>query len=205
MNLKDFTNLVSFFVKANVEPERLQDVYNNGQLSQYYKCFTVKDWESLRPFSVAMDGGLLPLLHFTNGRAPIPIDYEGNPQMLTPWKKKVNIVDDEEYQHHIESAIEYPDENNVIANFKSNFIRIEPKTVKYLNFTYVAKPKPIVFGYKTGRGFVEYDSVSSTELLWNDQNIIQIIILVLQSFGVVASQEEVKSQINNQNPKNTQP
>ena len=203
MNLQDFTNIVSFFVHGNVEPERLQDVYNNGQLSQYYKCFALKDWESLQPFSVAMDGGTLPLLHFTGGRAPIPIDYEGNPQMLTPWNKKVNIVDDEEYQHLIEHDIEYPDRDHVIANFKSNFIRCEPKDIRYLNFTYVAKPKPIKFGYKTDKGFVEYDSASSIELLWNDRNIIQIIILVLQSFGVVASQQEVQSQINNQ--KQTQP
>jgi hypothetical protein len=145
-----------------------------------------------------MDGGLLPLLHFTNGRAPIPIDYEGNPQMLTPWGTLVNIVDDAQYQDLIGHQIEYPDRDHVIVNFKSNFIRCEPKDIRYLNFTYVAKPTPVVFGYKTDRGFVEYDSASSTELLWNDQNIIQIIILVLQSFGVVASQQEVQSQINNQ-------
>jgi len=196
----DLIHIWGLFIKDTVEPERLQDFVQKANLDQFYECYTKKDWESLRPFSVLLDGKVKPLLHFDNGKAILPTDYFGNPTMLTEAGERVNIVDDDKDFDELKShKIEYPTAKYPIANIQSNFIRLEPDTIRYCRFSYIAKPNQVKFGYKNTRGFVEYDPVSSVSLAWNDNNVIQIIIRVLQSFGIIKTEEEVKNKINTNN------
>jgi hypothetical protein len=196
MNLQTFKNIIGLFVKGNVEPERLTDFTNKAILEQFLKCYMGKDFESLRPFSVLRDGGTLPMILFNNGRAALPDDYFGNPTMLTDYNEKVNIVDDDkQFDELLSHKIEFPTAKYPIANIQSNFIRLKPDTIRYCIFSYIAKPTPVQFGYVTTRGYVEYAPSLSVELAWNETNIIQIIMLVLRDFGVLASKEEVKSKI----------
>ena len=193
---QDLIHILGLFIKDTVESERLQDFVQKAQLDQFYQCYMNKDWESLRPFSVLYDGKVKPLLHFDNGKAVLPVDYFGNPSMLTDKNEKVHIVDsDDEFDEIMSNKINFPTEKESLANIQSNFIRLEPDTIRYCRFSYIAKPVPVKFGYKNTRGFVEYDASSSVSLAWNDNNIIQIIIRVLQSFGIIKTEEEVKSQI----------
>lgn len=104
--------------------------------------------------------------------------------------RNVKIVSDHEFAEKIGSSARYPDKYFPIANILGGKIRFAPTNFKYSHFVYLMTPERPVYNLKYNRGFAEYDPSGSTELNWDDANLITIMVIALQEIGVsVASAE----------------
>jgi len=71
-----------------------------------------------------------------------------------------------------------------------------------LYFVYLKLPQKPVFSVSYDRGFAEYDPTNSTELEWNDMNILDIVsILINELLQVQISMQEIQQIANKPNPK----
>ena len=60
-----------------------------------------------------------------------------------------------------------------------------------VDFTYIKFPTKPVFAYTITNGYVEYDSVNSVELEWDEVNQLDILYILLSDLGVVATKADV--------------
>ena len=135
-------------------------------------------------------------LYVTNGLATLPSDYFGKESATVFYggeEKSVEFLEDQEFDDRKRNYIEIPTPKFPIGNIQSNFIRFMPKSLQYVNFTYIKSPGTVHFGYTTARNFIEYDPTTSIELPWDDEQITNIIVMVLQDLGLQVTPQQVKN------------
>lgn len=179
----------------------LPEQYQPGMpLPQQAYEITERIGQDLRPFKVLM-GKLQSTPHLTFndlGYADIPFGFYYPGYMLYDDYKngssdlrRVDILSDLEWANRVGDPVEGPTFRNPIANFQKDFIRIWPASIKRCEFEYLRIPIAPVFGYSKRNGWVEYDEATSTELEWDDLNVLDIISLFLVEFGIAINAAEI--------------
>jgi hypothetical protein len=148
--------------------------------------------DDLAPFKVIMGGDNPPLTLDDKGEAYLPEDFF-YPSALT-YKyikttgeivpREVELLSDKEYNKRLASFVKRPSLKFPVGNIYGNKVRFYPYTLKFVDMIYLRVPPKPVYGSSYGKGYQRYDSATSTELLWNDVNIIDIISLFMNELGI---------------------
>ena len=148
--------------------------------------------DDLAPFKVIMGGDNSPLVVDENGEATLPSDFF-YPSALT-YKyikdsgdiilREVELLSDKEYNKRLSSFVKRPSMKFPVGNIYGNKIRFYPVTLKFVDMVYLKVPPVPVYGTSYGKGYQRYDSATSTELLWDDVNVIDIIGLFMNELGM---------------------
>jgi hypothetical protein len=188
--------IISQYTNVLDQPEEFNTRMNWGQNQLFNECIRKKDFESLEPFKyVRGENGTKPLT-FVNGNCLLPSDYvyaRGMYYLLDSKPIRVNMLSVSEYENFMVSALEYPTKEYPIANIISDHIRLLPKDIRFVIFTYIKKPTEIFYAIDTSLGYAQYDPDNSVEFLWDEHNQVTIIMLVLESLGIVATREEINA------------
>jgi hypothetical protein len=117
--------------------------------------------------------------------------------------RNVRIVSDKEFAEKVGSSARLPNKYFPIGNILGGKIRFAPPDFRYSHFVYLKTPERPVYGLKYDRGFAEYVPSESTELNWDDANLINIMVITLAEIGVsvasadlinITNQEKVTGQ-----------
>jgi hypothetical protein len=198
MDINDVRLKLSRFLKGEA-PEEMDIRINLGQGQLFNKLYEAKNFEALRPFK-KVAGDDTPPLFVVNGSAKLPDDYfavESGFVIIDGEPFPVEFLEDNEFNLRRHDYIEIPNLQHPIGNLHPHTLKVLPKTVQYVVFNYFTAPPRAKFGYKRTRGFIEYDPTASTQLLWNDESITDLILLVLAMYGIQATAE----QVNDKQPK----
>lgn len=196
MELNEIAYIFLGYTPLLDQPEEFNTRMNWGSMQRYFQCITTKDFESLRPFKVLRGENGVPPIHFVNGHCDIPKDYQIPEKMyyyLDEEQIEINILDDNQFEILKTNALTKPTPEEPIANIQSNYIRLLPRSIKFVVFSYVRKPKEVKYVVSNALGYAKYDSVNSVQLEWDEYNQISIILIVLESLGIVATREEIQS------------
>ena len=216
MNLLDINSILSYYVK-NFKPEyvltigEFQRILHVGQLKQLKKKLGLpEEYQPGSPIARSsyelnkkISRDLEPFKRIdpvivTEGNTPFPKNFY-YPSTLAIKQvrnniarfRDVTIVTDAEWNKRVGSYAMRPNLMFPIANFMNGYIRMEPKTIRNATFVYLIIPPKPVYGVKYNRGFAEYVASTSTELLWDDINIIDIIGIVLGDLGINIPSAEI--------------
>ena len=180
--------------------ERFTTLLQYANKKHFNAAVDKKKWSSLRPFTVVlgMDGTMaLPI--DSDGIAQLPADYfdhlSTRHQYLRNGEVKhsqVREVDDEKFDQMLTSFIEKPTKLHPILNIKSDYIRFAPSNLRYAIFAYIKEPTDPVFGVDYTAGYPKYDASTSTELEWDNENILDIIFIMAKEFGAIITIEQIQ-------------
>lgn len=168
MNIGELKEFVDFVSKKHSSgttytPELLnlnlpivnQELFNY-EYDKYAKTQNVTD--TLRHHMVTMGGSSVPLKVDTNGFADIPSDYMHKSSMYyktvigstglipTIKEKRVEMLTDGEFSQRLGSYL-IPDSKYACCTIRSDKIEFRPKTIQYVEFTYLKKPVKPVYDY----------------------------------------------------------
>jgi hypothetical protein len=163
--------IISQYTNVLDHPEEFNTRMNWGQNQLFNECIRKKDFESLEPFKYARG------MYYLLDSKPI----------------RVNMLNVNDYENFMVSPLEYPTKEYPIANIISDRIRLLPKDIRFVVFTYIKKPTEIFYAIDTSLGYAQYDPANSVEFLWDEHNQVTIIMLVLESLGIVATREEINA------------
>jgi len=208
MNLGEVLDIFNLVIadkapdSEDMTPERFTTLLKYANKKHFTAAVDKKKWNSLRPFTVVLGAdGTMSLKIEKDGTAALPDDYvehkSSRHQYLKNGQVKHSVVrkiDDQKWDHVHQSAIEKPTRRHPYLNVKDDYIRVAPADLRYIIFTYIRKPVDPVFvaDYET-YGFPVYDEDNSTELEWDDENVLDIIFIMLREFGVIATIEDVQA------------
>lgn len=157
---------------------------------------TQKLTEDLRRFKVHMGEDTAPLV-VVNGKAQLPTDYYYCSTIIYKLVRNTNVkirlvevVNDLQWAERLSSSIVTPTLKYPIANFQSDYLRVSPAVIRYLDFIYLRFPKEPTLKFKTANGVLAYDE-TSTELEWDDINKIDILHILLGDMGIHLGKPEV--------------
>ena len=148
--------------------------------------------DDLLPFKVSMwDDDVSALQVNANGKADLPKGYYypsvlsyrqmvGDEEVWGP----VGVLNDKLFEERIASHLTKPNKDFPVCNFQATYIRFAPKNLRFVRFIYLKLPPKPVYGTTFSRGYTAYDPSTSTELLWNDTNCLDILMLVLKDLGI---------------------
>lgn len=196
----EIANILGEFTNRRLQGEDYDSIANFAQGVRFRQCLEENDEDSLRPFKVSMgtDNDSPPLYVSSLGIADLPSDYY-HYRSLTHFYKgveyNVEVLDEQEFDHRKSHRIEVPTGEYPVACFRGVKIFFQPKTIQYVNFAYLIFPPEIHFAVDTSKGWAKNDTANSVEFLWDDKNIIQIIIIMLQSLGITATEQQVKDKM----------
>lgn len=197
MTWKTIADIVSLFYPQPLAPELFADMATRANNELFALRWSERDMDALRKFRVVM-GEDTTALKFTAGVATLPSDYfslETGYYMDGHSPVRINFVSPRAFDAMITSAIEYPTLSYPIASIISNTVRIRPVEVKFVVFTYISSPQPVVYAVTSTRGFPEFDEANSSVLLWDDANVVVLIQNLLQNLNIQVSQTEIQNKL----------
>ena len=198
MTSEEVKNIVGLFYTGHMAVGIFETHYNDGELKLFYQKYAEKDYQALRKFKKVMGDGTPPL-YVTDGMATIPSDFfaiESAYYRIGIEPIPINFLEDADYDRLIAHKIEYPTPEYPIGNIQPDYIRILPKAVKFVVFSYLTKPTPITYAVTETRGFIEFDGTgASSTVKWDEANAVLLIQNILQSLGIITNQTEIKSKI----------
>jgi hypothetical protein len=192
MDYNDVRIRLARFLKREA-PEDMDARVNLQQGRLFSRLYEAQMFEGLRPFKKVLGDGTPPL-YVVNGSAKLPDDYfakESGYIITDGGNYPLEFLEDNEFDDRRHNYIEIPDLEHPIGNLQPSTLRVLPQTVQYVLFSYFIAPPKVKYGYKRDRGFVEYDSTAAVQLLWNDEYITEIIIMVLETYGIQVTAEQV--------------
>jgi len=182
----------------------LPEEYQLGStLTQQGYALTTRMLMDLSDFVVTMDGDSSPNLTFVSGSATIPQYLLYPVGMIYKLAKEgcdegynnveAELVSEAEYMMRKTSDLKKISFSYPIYRFVGNTIKIMPKEITTVDFSYLKTPVEAIFATTTNgtTGEVEYDAASSTELEWNDLAKLDIISIILSSVGLNLRSNEI--------------
>lgn len=130
-------------------------------------------------------------LALTDGIGTVPTDYWHKIRMeTTSGGVDVRFVAGEECVQLRNNTITGPTTTYPIVEMLGSTFQVYPISITSVKLTYlkISTPEYVV---TTTNGYPEYDSGSSTELLWNDDKLIDIIRIMLGYFNIPVTNEQV--------------
>ena len=194
MTINLVRQILARFTQLDENPEELDARINLAQNQRFAQCYEQKDFESLRPFKANAGEDNVPL-YVINGRATLPGDYfayESATIIKDGVSRQLEFVEDAEFDNRKQNYIEIPNWDYPLGNLHYSYMRVLPKDIQYILLNYFIAPPDVKFGYTKAHGYVEYDPLTSVDLMWNAENVTAIILLVLQGLGIKATAEQVK-------------
>jgi hypothetical protein len=196
MTLEEIVYILSQYSPIWDQPEEVNTRLNWGQSQLYFQLIAAKDWVSLRPFKVIKGENGTPPLHFVNGVCNVPSDFQVEEKayhILDGDEVRINILDDDQFEVFKTNGMEYPTQKYPIANIQSNYIRLLPKDIRFVVFSYIKTATPVFYAVDTTLGYAQYDSANSIEFEWEETEQVAIIMIVLSSLGINTTKEEIES------------
>ena len=136
----------------------------------------------------------------TSGKAPYPADYVQADTILTVGFKRVRFVQQDSLYSYYNSKID-PIEFNPIYLLEPTGFQFYPKTLATAFLTYVKDAPTIVWAYTTVSGRPVYDDGSSTQPVWDNVDLLEIIARALKLVGVslqIGQVEQYANQVTQQ-------
>jgi hypothetical protein len=196
--INDVRYTIARFTDKLDAPEEFDVRVNFAHRKNFAMQWDAKNFDALRLFKKA-SGWDTPPLYVTagakEGYADLPADYFAKDSATVFYgqdERDIEFLDSGEFDNRKRNYIEIPTPEYPIACEQGIRLRVLPKNIQYINLSYFSKPELVHFGYTTSRGFVEYDPATSVELPWDDEQIINIIMMVLQDLGLEVTPEQVK-------------
>jgi hypothetical protein len=200
MNLQEFKDIVGIFADKPMPVDIFESTYHSAELKLFLQKIIEKDFFALQKFRIVKGEVDAPII-LTDGRALLPdgfFEIESGYYNLNGEKVMINFVSDVEYDRLQSHTIEYPTSKYPIGNIQSNYIRVLPKTVHYIVTNYINYPEKITYATTNTRGFIEFDENNSSEVKWDEANVIFLIQNFLQLIGIIVTQNEVNQKLKNQ-------
>lgn len=157
----------------------------------------------LSDFVVSMDGTAFPNLKFVSGRTPVPEFMEYPVGMIYKLPsdscdvgyeaRTVELISEAEYTIRKTSKLKNISFTYPVYRFVGDEIFIHPKEITTVDFSYLKTPKEakVILTTNSTTGELEYDTLNSVELEWNDLAKIDIISIILASAGLNIRSQEV--------------
>jgi len=198
MTLEQIRNIVVNFVQKDWTPEQFASELHYAQL-RYFNIVLGMD-KNCQQFVVKMGEGDPPLM-VSGGWATLPSDFfrfiSATIQTGSDYVR-VRPCDVEQFDYLRQSPIEYPTSDYPILRIIDDRVQFLPADVLYVNFIYYRVPYAPVWGYTISGGVMVYDSTTSTELDWDEDDQIGIIQVLLQDLGVIVSQDQIRQKNDSQ-------
>jgi hypothetical protein len=117
----------------------------------------------------------------------------GKPPIVTP--KTVERIDDDKWNERLGNSIKTPSKDFPVCNFLKDRIRIEPRDLGAVEFSWLRTPNKPVWGYTTTSGMEVYDAASSTNFDWNEILFTDIAKIVIGYLAINLRDGELASAI----------
>jgi hypothetical protein len=153
----------------------------------------------LNPFKVAMGDDTPPLVVDAYGHATLPAGcYYPTAFAFRLFRngevdiREIDIVNDQQWFERQGNRITKPSQKYPIVQFiGGGKVRFSPFNLLRVDMTYLKLPTPAVYGYTITSDFIKYNASTSTQLEWDDINIIDIIFMFLERIGVQISRQDL--------------
>ena len=195
MTLSDISWLVGQYVPIDRYESEFESLLNHAQKRWFEENH--EDEDAIYPFIKHMGrhNNTVPLKVSSLGLATLPEDFAKHRDftvMFQGHEEQVERVESWEFSHRLHHSIETPTAEYPIGCYFGTQIKFEPKNIQFVNFTYISKPPDVVYATKEQNGMKVYDPDNSVELLWDEQNQIEVVRLLLEQLGVIVSSEQIK-------------
>jgi hypothetical protein len=131
----------------------------------------------------------------TSGEGTKPTDYLHKRSVYYfdgAKKVKVKPVTDEQWDYYHDNSVYTPTTRDPIWNFKNNTtIRVSPNSIASIEFYYLKRGDEPAIAFTSSNGILSYDSGSSTDFLWDDDHIINIIRIMLSYLSIEAGRSDI--------------
>ncbi len=202
MNVNDVYRIMRFIARKNqlesLSPSEFQDSFNTAQRNYY--DFLVGRVEQYRydkavpRVGLAMtDNVVSRLMPFqmsatvlvTSGSAPKPMDFNKLMSMTSANNYSIQRIEDNRVADRIQDSIDPVTEANAFFVESTASWTIYPSTLASVKIKYLKLPINIVWGYTLdGSGRPVYSPGASTDPLWMDNDIDEIIARACKILGI---------------------
>lgn len=153
---------------------------SNGKKIKNIPANTKQVKQKLSPFIVKVNNASVN----GSGELTKPPDLECITAMrTTDNKKRIWRVEEERLPAHLSSTID-PIESNPIYEEQDGLYQLYPVTIGNVNFEYIRKPTPVVYGFTLVDNRPVYDPGTSVQSEFSDGEISNLLIRVLFMFGI---------------------
>lgn len=124
-------------------------------------------------------------LTVSNGLANKPAGHNKTLAIYTPNNYRVYRLEEDKFAERIQDSIDPINEANAFYVEQNTNWRIYPTSLNNLTIKYLSVPTNVVWGYTTdGSGRPVYDPTQSTQPLWYDNDIDEILARAAKIVGV---------------------
>lgn len=128
----------------------------------------------------------------TYGTVNYPADYQYLTLMTDTQNRKIERIDDSRVPARFNSVIDpYTDNSKPFYVEDAGLWRIYPNSVNNILVTYYKKVTPIVWGYNRVNGLNVYDPTKSTDPLWDDLSMEEILSRAARILGFSLEQNSL--------------
>lgn len=220
MNINQAHQFIDFLIRQSnsgvyLSPTEKDLILNRAQTQYFNKLYgNQNDYRYDRPvpkitYAVTekISRSLAP---FLSDPTPLTIDSSGQVTTPTDLYQTVSIthtisginyevtrVEQDRVANNLTSSIEAPDEQYPIYSQLRTKLQFYPKTLATATIIYLKKPIDMVWGYTIVSGVPVYNSGTSTQPVWEDMDMNEVIYLALTYAGLNIKDADV-SQFANQ-------
>lgn len=202
MNVNDVYRIMRFIARKNqlesLSPSEFQDAFNTAQRNYY--DFLVGRIEQYRydkavpRVGIAMTDNVMSRLTpfqmsatpaVTSGSANKPADFNKLLSMLTAGNNRIQRVEENRLAERLNDSIDPASETNAFYVEKPSAWSIYPSTIASIKVNYLKVPNNVVWGYTLdGSGRPVYSAGTSTDPVWYDNDIDEIIARACKILGI---------------------
>lgn len=203
MDINKIYSIIKFISNKSqsgyITPDEFNNAFNLAQKQYFHQLLEdVQGWDAnrrkirlpmgnaqqviqkLAPFIVSLTASAVP----GNGQYPRPADLEHLLAIRTnDDAQRVWRVEHDRVYAHVSSVIDQPSKAPIATEY-ATYYQIRPATIGTVNVEYLKLPPDAVWAYTVVSGRPTYDFAGSTQPLWADTEITDIIIRVLLMFGI---------------------
>jgi hypothetical protein len=169
----------------------LPEEYQPGRpIPREYVEITLKNADDMKAFKKFVSNTACPA-----GLLPYPSDYAHRDQItynrdttingvVVSVPKQVEILRETEWTARRSNYTKAPSTKHPIAVMRSTGIQIEPITITSVDFAYWRWPVEPVFEYNQFLGYITYNTASSVEFEWPQDEHTSLVRMILEYMGV---------------------
>jgi len=117
----------------------------------------------------------------------------GTPPLVQP--KSIEKIDDDKWNRRLANSIKKPSKDFPVCNFLKDRIRIEPRDLGRVEFSYLRIPNTPVWAYTLVGGVEQYDPLNSVDFDWSEILFTDIAKMILGYLSINLRDGELASAI----------
>lgn len=110
---------------------------------------------------------------------------------VTDVERTVKVLRDDELTDRLSSQLLPPATKHPVANFENDSIQFYPKTIQFVEISYLRQPPPPVWAFTTVNGRPVYDAANSTNIEAPEEAENEIAMAALSFMGIHAREAEL--------------